>query len=227
MVSPVAADPIPLATADDFVARMPELAKNFDVEIIAETMVEATDQIEQMTNRRLAPFVGHLYEDRLFGIDPNEYGGTSVGIPLPWAGSLGASYANALGDSELIRHFWLDQFAPFHPELWTYNVQSIILQLTYGNTMTVDFANGGLTGPAITDGHCWMRLGTFAPQGTRVQVVYDGGYTLGTPPALKRATVYQAAKFLIVDAEPQMRAQMNTDELDSQITSILAPWARG
>lgn len=227
MTSPVDPDPAALATVADFQIRMPELAKNYDPLLIAETLVEATDQIETLTSRRLAPFSDYVYEDRLYGIDPNEYGDTTLGTPMPWAGTLGASYADALGDNNLIRHFWLDQFAVHHPELWTYNLQSIVLDLTYGNTMTVDFANGGLTGPAKTDGHCWMRIGTFAPEGTRITVTYGGGFTVGIPPALKRACIYQAAKFLIVDAEPVLRAAINTDELDAQITSILAPWARG
>ena len=140
---------------------------------------------------------------------------------------VGASYANALGAGQLTRHFWLDQFAPFHPELWTYDIQSITLDLTYGNVQTIDFSHGGLTGPDTTDGHCWMRLGTFAPVGTRVEVVYGGGYTLVIPPALKRACIFQAAKFLMMDAEPMLRAQMNTEELDALIVSILASWARG
>ena len=228
MSGPVPVDPAPLATAADFVARMPMVAKNYDELVIAETMVEATDHIENMVGRRLAPFSGHTYEDRLFGIDPDEMGnGGSPTMAMPWAGSLGTSYSNALGAGQLVRHFWLDQFAPFHPELWTYSIQSIVLDLTYGNEMTIDFSNGGLTGPSATDGHCWMRIGTFCPVGTRVKVVYGGGYTVAVPPALKRACIFQAAKFLMMDAEPMLRQQMNTDELDAQIVSILASWARG
>ena len=227
MGSPVAGDPVTLATMADFVARFPELSKGFNETVIADTLVEATDHIEGMCSRRLAPFTNHLYQDRIFGIDPSEYGSATPNVPLPWGGTLGMSYASALGDGQLARHFWLDQFAPFHPELWTYNIHSITIELTYGNTMDIDFRNGGIVGPAITDGHCWLRLGTFVPIGSRVDVSYDGGYTLGTPPALKRACLYQAAKFLLIDAEPQFRSGMNLDELDAQLVSIMASWARG
>ena len=488
MGSPVAGDPGTLATVADFVARFPELSKGFNETIIAETLVEATDHIESVCSRRLAPFTNYTYQDRIRGIDPSEYGESVPNVPLPWGGTLGMSYANALGDGQLARHFWLDQFAPFHPELWTYNIHSVVITLTYGNTLAIDFANGGMTGPAITDGHCfvpgtrvlnsqlewvpietlrlgdtlvgfdettengprqyksstvegiqgfklqcyevefddgsvvtcsddhlwlvkldnamvwrrtdelrfttepqdhpnwrpslvskpfqswehdtsndagylaaafdgegsyltrdvrlsfcqrenpmldrvrkslsdrgfifsdsvnshkpqptnftrsedihnlvlgggrlevirflgsirperllpkfdlesvgqyqaknlvtpvritpvgkrdvvalqtstrtylaegfaahncWLRIGTFVPLGSRVDVVYDGGYTLGIPPALKRACLYQAAKFLIIDAEPQFRTGMNLDELDAQLTTIMASWARG
>jgi hypothetical protein len=226
MSGPVATDPVPLATADDFMRRYKMMAQDFDPIVIEETMVEATAHIESMVSRRLAPFTNHVYEDRLYGIDPTEYGGTSNGIPLPWQGSLGVSYANALGAGDLVRHFWLDQFAPVYPELWSYNLQSIILQLTYGNTMPIDILNGGITGPAITDGHVWMRLGTFAPIGTRITVTYGGGYTNGIPPDLRRACIYQAAAFLIKDAEPQNRPNVNSDALDAMIIQLLAPWSR-
>lgn len=226
MVSPVAGDPVPLATAADFTARFPEIARSSDPLIIAETMVEATDHIEQLVSRRLAPFTGHVYEDRLYGIDPSEYGDQSVSQALPWAGSLGMTLANALGADGLVRHFWLDQFAPHHSELWTYDIQSVNIQLTYGNSIAVDFQNGGMVGPAVTDGHIWLRLGTFAPVGSRVIVQYGGGYTVAIPPALKRACLYQAVLFLGIDAEPMLRAQMNYDALEGQIVKLLAPWAR-
>ena len=223
MTSPVPADPITLATAADFTKRYPSLAQDKDTVLLEEFAVEATDHIEDLVGRRLAPFQNQIWQDRLFGIDSQEYG-QAESAPMDWAGSLGASYANALGSSQLVRHFWLDNFAPAHPELWTYDVQSITLYLTYGNSLSVPLEN--LRGPDVTDGHIWFPIGTFAPIGTRIEVIYSGGYTVAIPPALKRACLMQMAKFVIVDNEPQMRSGMNTDELDMQITSLLAPWAR-
>ena len=218
-------DPTPFVGADVLARRYPELCRDVDPLTLSEVMVEATSHIEDITSRRLAPFKGLLYQDRLFGVDPVEYGGNVNDMPLDFAGSMGASYANALGASGLVRHFWLDQFAPMNPELWTYNIQSITINLTFGNT-TVLKGSALIDGPDESDGHCWLRMGTFVPQGSRIQVLYDGGYTVAIPSSLKRACIYQAAKFLILEAEPQARKGMDSAELDVQIEKLLAPWAR-
>ena len=225
----VSTDPVPLATAADLIARYPMLAEIYDPEIIAETMVEATDAIETMVNRRLAPFTNLEQDDMLIGIYSQEYGADS-GTPLSFGGTLGLSFASALGGTDnLIRHFWLDQYAPVHSELWTYDIQSIEISLTYGNTQTINLETGLIGYPTIgkTDGHGWLQIGTFAPEGTRMHVVYSGGYTLGIPPALKRACIYQAAEFLIRDAEPQSRIAVSSEMLEGMIIKLLAPWARG
>jgi hypothetical protein len=221
----VSTDPVPLATAADFTIRYPNVAQMFDPLVIEETMVEATSVLETMVNRRLSPFTNLVYEDRLEGLDPMEYGANSD-LPLPFSGSLGLSFANALGADGLVRHFWLDHFAPFYPELWTYDLQSIVLTLTYGNKLVINLPQGIIDGPAKTDGHVWLQIGTFAPEGTRVTATYSGGYTVGIPPALKRACIFQAAELLIRDTEPQNRGQLSTEALEGMIIKIMAPWAR-
>jgi len=215
-----------LATVDDFQKRFRELARDADPELIQDALEDATQHLEDRTGRRLAPFTNHVYQDRLFGIDPDEMG-ADVGMPMDIFGSLGMSMANAFGQSSLVRHMWLDQFAPMRPELWTYSVQSIQIYRTYGDSQPIDFANGGLLGPDATDGHCWFRIGTFIPEGSRVQVIYSGGYTVDIPPSLRRACLLQAAKFLILEAEPQNRRDMNMDEIDTQIAMLIGPWVRG
>lgn len=219
-------DPQPLAPASLFVRRFEALARNLDPLTIDELMVEATDHLEDMTSRKLAPFEGWLYEDMLNGIDPNEYGDTSAGMPIDFYGSLGTSYANALGAGDLVRHFWLDQSALSHPELWTYEIQSMDLVLTYGNYQPIDFRGGGIIGPEITSGHCWLRLGTFAPEGTRIRVQYSGGYTKGIPPSLRRACLFQAAKFAILESEQQLRSGNSLDYFEMQINQLIAPWVK-
>ncbi len=219
-------DPVTLASVADFKRRYPELVVDLDPTTIADILVEATSHLEDRTGRRLSPFTGHIYEDRLFGIDPDEYG-TNADMPIDIYGSLGISQAIALGASSLVRHFWLDQFAPTYPELWTYDIQSMVIYRTYGDFQVIDFKNGGIRGPDTTDGHVWLRLGTFSPEGTRVRVVYNGGYTKGIPPSLRRACLFQAAKFVILEFEPQTRQQMNLDEIQKQIDDLIAPWVRG
>jgi hypothetical protein len=219
-------DPVALATVTDLKRRYPELVVDIEDDLLADILVEATAHLEDTTGRRLAPFKGHIYEDRLFGIDPAEYG-NSADLPVDIFGSLGMSYATALGSSNLVRHFWMDQFAPVYPELWTYTIQSMTIYRTYGDYQPIDFLHGGVRGPSITDGHVWLRLGTFAPEGSRIKVVYDGGYTNGVPPSLRRACLFVAAKFIILEFEPQTRREMNLDEMDTQVERLIAPWVRG
>ena len=219
-------DPVSLASVADLSRRYPELVVDLEPTVIADILAEATAHLEDRTGRRLSPFKGHIYQDRLFGIDPAEYG-NNADMPMDIFGSLGMSQAIALGASTLVRHFWLDQLAPVYPELWTYTINSMTIYRTYGDYQPIDFDNGGVRGPDVTDGHVWLRLGTFAPEGSRIEVVYDGGYTKGVPPSLRRACLFQAAKFIILEFEPQTRREMNLDQIDQQIDSLIAPWVRG
>lgn len=219
-------DPVSLASVADFQRRYPELVVDLEPSLLADILVEATTHLEDLTGRRLAPFTGHIFQERLFGIDPMEYG-NNADMPLDIYGSLGLSQAIALGASTLVRHFWLDQFAPVYPELWTYTIKSMTIFRTYGDYQPIQFNDGGIRGPDVTDGHVWLRLGTFAPEGSRVQVVYDGGYTKGIPPSLRRACLFQAAKFVILEFEPQVRREMNLDEIESQVNKLISPWIRG
>ena len=220
-------DPPALATVADLQRRFPEVTRDVDPQVLADILVEATSTIEDNTNRRLAPFQHHICEERLFGIAPDEYGDVSADMPIDIYGSLGISKAAALGASDLVRHFWLDQYAPFYPELWTYNIESMTIYRTYGDYQTIDFAHGGILGPNVTDGHVWFRLGTFIPEGTFVKTVYSGGYTLGVPPALKRACLFQAIKYVILECEPQMRSSMDLKEIDETIATCIVNWMRG
>lgn len=223
------APPVPggLISVATLQTRYPELSREKDPETLVEIIQEATAHMEDMTSRRMAPFNNVTFSDRLHGIDPDEYGDTNADMPLSFAGSLGSSYASALGNSDLVRHFWVDQFAPLYPELWTYTVTNVTITLTYGNTVAVDFQSGGMIGPDPNDGHVWLRLGTFSPEGSRINLTYSGGYTVGTPASLRRACLYQCAKFLILEAEPTLHDSQNTDMLDAQTVRLLAPWARG
>lgn len=153
-VSPVSTVPAPLATAADFKRRFPSLSADIPPDVLDELMVEATSHIEVITSRRLAPFTDHIYTEMLYGIYPDEYGG-STELPLDLTAAIGLSYANALGTGSLVRHFWLDQFAPHLPELWSYNVQSMLLILTYGDTQLL-FPSNLIAGPDVTDGHCFV-----------------------------------------------------------------------
>jgi hypothetical protein len=60
-----------------------------------------------------------------------------------------------------------------------------------------------------------------------MRVVYNGGYVYDTPGSLQRACLLQAVEFLIMESEPQQRAHMSIDELERQITKLVAPWVKG
>jgi hypothetical protein len=184
-----------------------------DPAVLQDILVEATSTIEDNTNRRLAPFTGHICEERLFGIAPDEYGDVSADMPIDIYGSLGISKAAALGASDLVRHFWLDQYAPFYPELWTYNIQSMRIYRTYGDYQDIDFAHGGIIGPNITDGHVWFRLGTFIPEGTFVKVVYSGGYTKGTPQRFVALVCSKQSSLLFLNASRRCAPQWTSKKL--------------
>lgn len=215
-----------LTTVGRFMRRYPEIAKQRDPIVIEETLIEATADLESMTSRRLVPFNNIVYEDMLNGIDPNEYGDANTSMPLSIYGSLGISFANAIGADDLVRHFFLDHYAPLYSELWTYDIQSMEIFLTYGNSQPIDFVGGGIVGPEINSGHCWLRLGTFSPEGTRIKVVYSGGYTVGIPPDLQRACLMQAAKLFAIDGTIVMRDGVNLNEVSDTIDRALAPWMR-
>ena len=213
-------DLIPLADPARFQRRFPMLCQDKAAIDIQEILVEATSYLEDLTSRRLAPFTNLVYEEMANGINPNEYGDDSAGMPMGFAGTLGISYANALGANDLVRNFFLDQYAPQNPELWTYNVQSIKLFLTYGNSQAVEL--GAIYGPEKTNGFCRLPLGTFCPEGTRIVVEYSGGYTLGIPPSLSRACMFQAAKFLELEGNPQEPHAT----IDTTIMALIDPWMR-
>ena len=225
-VSPVPTIPGALATVADFQKRYKLLAKNLTEEVIAESLVEATAHLEDRTSRRLAPFTNTIYEDRIWGIDPDEYGGQANIMPMSYAGSLGISYANAIGANDLSRHFWLPAYAPTYPELWTYTISSIELYLTYSSQQPILVTNLIGDSPSVSDGHIWLQLGTFSPPGSRIKVIYSGGYTKATPPSLKQACLMQTAKLTVFYAEQQNRADVHLEDLNEQLDILLAPWMR-
>lgn len=213
-----------LATPARFQRRYPQLCQQRDPVTIQETLIEATAHLEDITSRRLAPFENIIYENMLNGINPDEYGDGTADMPVGIQGSLGMSYANALGANDLVRNFFLDQYAPAYSELWTYDIQSILLSLTFGNTQPI--TPSAVWGPEVNTGFMRLALGTFAPEATRIQIVYSGGYTKGIPGSLQRACMMQAAKFMVLDGTQAMRDGTNLNELSNTIDTLLMPWMR-
>lgn len=216
----------PMASTADLRKRYPALCNGKDDEILYAALVDATREIEDRTSRRLAPFQGHLQETALVGQNPNEYGGGSGDMPMSLQGSLGQSYANSLGVNNLIRRFWIDEYAPRYPEMWEYEVTEMVVQTTYNSWQNVG-ASSGLIDLEKTNGFAWLQIGFFAPEESRIRIVYNGGYVNDMPGSLQRACLLQAVQFLILESEPQQRTNMSIDELERQITKLVAPWVKG
>jgi hypothetical protein len=216
----------PLAKVSDLRKRWPALTNAKDDDVLYAALVDATREIEDRTSRRIAPFTGHLEEMALVGTNPNEYGGGGNDLPMSLQGSLGQSYASALGINGLIRRFWLDEYAPRYPEMWEYEVTELLVQTTYGSYQDV-LSSNGLIDLEKTNGFAWLTIGFFAPEESRVRIVYNGGYVYDTPGSLQRACLLQAVEFLIMESEPQLRDKMSIDEIERQITKLVAPWVKG
>lgn len=216
----------PLAAVADLRKRWTSLTNGKDDDVLYAALVDATREIEDRTSRRLAPFTGHLEELGLTGINPNEYGGSSGNTPMSLQGSLGQSYADSLGVNGLIRRFWINEYAPRYPEMWEYQVTDMQIQTTYGSWQNV-LQSGGLIDLEKTNGFAWLTIGFFAPEESRLRVCYNGGYVYDTPGSLQRACLLQAVEFLIMESEPQQRKDMSIDEIERQITKLVAPWVKG
>ena len=184
-------------------------------------MWQATAMIEDRCDRRLAPFTGLVESHRAEGVDHDVLGASDMPMDLHTA--IGYSQAIAFANTNLVRDFWLDQWAPKRAEIWAYDVTQIKLLLAYGATYIVPA--GAWQGPEADTGFVRLQLGVFCPVGTMVEVTYGGGYSQ-TPYALKQATILQAFKLAIVGAEPDQRKDMSTTELDAEILSAIAPYIR-
>src|SRR3954468_5921515 len=195
----VADSPVPLATSADMQAgQFADLVRAYSAADLGPLMVEATRVCEGVAGRRLAPFTGVPETHRATGIDPDEYTDASS-LPMDILGSLGRSYANALGAGDQVRHCWLNEFAPRYPEMWAYSNLQVTILRSYGGSQSVMSAS--LVGAENDSGHIWFTLGTFLPLGSLIRVQYGGGYSM-VPADLGRACKLQAAVLVLGEIDP-------------------------
>ncbi|MFJ6215006.1 hypothetical protein ACIQGZ_16970 [Streptomyces sp. NPDC092296] len=216
--------PVPLATADDLqVGQFADLVRGFSPEALDVLMVEATRLCEDACGRRLAPFTGLPESHRAQGIDPDELPG-DAGIPVSMQATLNMSYANALGGAgSMVRHVWLNEFAPRYPDLWQYGNLSVSLILSQGGLQRVGPAQ--IVGAEPDSGHVWFQLGTFLPPGSLIRVQYDGGYQT-MPASLARAGKLMAASLAATELDPMVQTGHDAGALREQAEKILASYAR-
>lgn len=213
--------PVPLATA----AQMSEgpfanLVSGFSPDAVANVMVEATRLCESEVHRRLAPFT-IIESHRAEGIDPDEYS-DAANLPLDLAGTLGRSYAYALGASSLVRHVWLNEYAALYPEFWSYSNVAVTIFRSYGGSENVPVTQ--LTGPEVDSGHVWFQLGKFIPVGSLIRVTYAGGYTT-VPADLVRACKYMAASIVVRELDP-VDNEHDPELLHQDALLALSPYLR-
>lgn len=221
----------PLATKEDFKewASNPELTQNeqrWPDSVLDKLMLRATRAIESRCERRLAPFASKVESQRAFGISPDEYG-EQGDLPMDLTGALGWSQAASLGVGSMVREFWLEETAPAYQDLWTYDLQSLEILRTFGDTQTFqasDFA--ALQGPETDTGHVRMQIGTYCPIGSTLRITYGGGYTAGIPDDLTQACILQAMKLVLIGNEPYTREGLSTSILDDELIMLLGPYAR-
>jgi hypothetical protein len=223
----VADSPIPLCSAAQFTAgAFGDLAAGYTQatgQPLEDILVEATRACEsECGGRRLAPFANITETHRASVIDPDEYSDQS-NLPMDIQSTLGASYAQAIGASSLVRHVYVDQFAPLYQDLWAYSNVSVRIIRSYGGTQNLQ-PTQILNGPEPDSGHLWFQLGLFLPIGSRVQVTYSGGYQT-IPGDLVRACKLMTAWMIIGELNPNS-TDHDPEKLHTDALMLLANYER-
>ena len=196
----------------------------YPAESLIDVLAEGTRQIEDYTDRRLAPFTGLTETTRAAGLDTDEYAG-SPNMPISIQGALGESFASSIGIQSLVRHCWLSQYPVHYQDLWSYGSgQTITVIRSYGGSQQM-FPGQILDGPDDT-GHIWFQLGQFIPPGSRIRVAYNGGYST-VPASLVRANKYWSASLILRELNPD-DVQHSPAQLLAEAKQILldGKWVR-
>lgn len=192
--------PVPLATSTDMLSgQFADLCRDYDLSDLDQTMIDATRICEGSAGRRLAPFTAVPESHRATGIDPDESANPG-GIPVSMQSTLAMSYATALGaGSDMVRHLWLNEYAPRYPEMWTYSDLVVTVYQPVGGSQSYPVTN--LIGAEPDSGHVWFEIGSYIPPGSLIRVTYSGGYTT-VPADLARAGKMTAAVLILGEIDP-------------------------
>ena len=213
----------PLCTAAQFIAGgFGDLVRGYDTSALDDLLAEATRECESETGRRLVPFTSVPETHRAEGADQDEYT-DSANLPMDLQGTLGRSYAYALGASTLVRHCWLNEYAVRYPELWTYSNVQITIIRSYGGSENLSSAQ--YVGAENDSGHVWFQLGKFIPIGSLIRVSYSGGYTVAIPADLVRAGKFMTAYLAVRELNPGT-SDHNPDELHTDALMALSNYMR-
>jgi hypothetical protein len=213
----------PLCTAAQFTTgAFGDLARGYTPQGLSDLLTEATRECESETGRRLAPFTV-TETHRLEGMDPDEYT-DSANLPMDLQGTLGRSYAAALGVTTLVRHMWLNEFAVRYQEMWSYTgISQLTIIRSYGGSQNLSPFQ--YVGPEPDSGHVWFNLGMFIPVGSYARVTYGGGYTVAVPADLSRACKLMAAWIAVRELDPEATGH-DPDQLHTDALMMLSNYAR-
>lgn len=210
--------PTPLATTADLQdSDYWDLVANMSATRQANLMLRATRMVERECGRRLAPFT--LTETHRL-VDTDVEDAVSAALPLPSQAQMNVDYARALGYPLLVRHFWLAEYPPAYPDMWTGGLTDVTIKWSYGETLTVDMSTVQFEPDT---GHGRFLLGTFVPPGSTGVFTYTGGYTT-IPADLVEACCVAAAILAVHSLEPQARPEVDTEGLRGLLDGLLADY---
>lgn len=213
--------PVPLATVAQFTEdALADLVRSFSDQAKQDLMIRATRACESACDRRLAPFTV-TETQRADSLDVED--ALDGYVPLDPTSQLGWSRAQSLGSTLLVRHFWLREYPPRYPEMWTGSVSSINLYRSYSGVQNVAVSTMQFEPDT---GHLRFQLGTFVPPGTTIQVTYSGGYTT-VPADLVEACQFMAASLVVKRLDPlQRQSGHDSDVLRGEAMELLANYVR-
>ena len=209
--------PTPLCSAGQLGSgAFADLIRAYTGSSLSDILAEATRACETECSRRLVPFT-ITETHRAEGVDPDEYT-DSANLPLDLQGTLGRSYAANLGASTLIRHCWLNEYAPQFQDMWAYSNVSITVIRSYGGSQNLTTSN--YIGPDADTGHLLFNLGLFIPIGSQINVTYSGGYQT-IPADLVRACKWMAAAIVCREIDPM---GANHGHSPAELESLAVGW---
>lgn len=219
----MAADnPTPLCTSATMQSgAFRDLVRDYTSAALDHIMMRATRLCESAVDRRLAPFGSITETQRAQMLDVDDV--TEIPGPMEPSAQLGFSRAQSLGTSQLVRHFWLREYPPRYPEMWSGSINSINLLRSYSGTQAVV---PNTTQYEPDTGHCRFQLGTYVPTGTTIVVSYNGGYAT-TPLDLEQACEFMAASLVLKQLDPAQASHgHDPDALRLDAMEILTAYTR-
>ena len=213
----------PLATAAAFTSTAySDMAAHLQAGDLDATMLKATRACETAARRRLAPFTGLVETQRLQDTDVED--ALATAIPMPMQAQMNTDYARSLGYNQLVRHFWMREYPPLYPDLWTGSVTAISVFWSYSATAYTVPVSSVQFEPDT--GHGRFQLGTFIPPGSTGSITYDGGYS-SVPEDLEQACIVMAASILLKSLDPAMNSTgHDPDQLRADAVALLDGYIR-